>query len=246
MGELTPTLYQNLKDMGYGMTLETENAIIEQLFLSGERREIYDALLGLFKLTPEDISTPQDVLRAIESGVADPMALSLIKEKLAGLFPGVEIGDTFVSDFMDEMTKLLEKSTFISNEIKKKFKIPDQTITVSQSGSTIYIASQQAQAYATGGYPTAGDLFMANEAGPEFVGLQGRRTVVANNMQIVDGISQGVLEGMLMAATISESRSDGSGGNLTIQIGDEVIWRKTMDEARREGQRTGSSVVMVR
>ena len=46
--------------------------------------------------------------------------------------------------------------------------------------------------YAQGGFPSKGDLFMANEAGPEMVGSMGNRTAVANNAQIVEGIRQGV------------------------------------------------------
>lgn len=46
--------------------------------------------------------------------------------------------------------------------------------------------------YATGGYPTSGQLFIANEAGAEMVGTIGGRTAVANNDQIVEGISRGV------------------------------------------------------
>ncbi len=51
--------------------------------------------------------------------------------------------------------------------------------------------------YATGGYPKQGELFWAREDGaPEMVGKMGGNTAVANNEQIVTGISSGVSKGV--------------------------------------------------
>lgn len=46
--------------------------------------------------------------------------------------------------------------------------------------------------FARGGFPPTGQMFIAREAGPEMVGSIGGRTAVANNDQIVEGISAGV------------------------------------------------------
>lgn len=48
------------------------------------------------------------------------------------------------------------------------------------------------QSFASGGFVNSGEAFIAREAGPEMVGRIGNRTAVANNDQIVAGISQGV------------------------------------------------------
>ena len=48
------------------------------------------------------------------------------------------------------------------------------------------------KAYATGGFPDEGQLFIARERGAEMVGSIGSRTAVANNDQIVKGIASGV------------------------------------------------------
>lgn len=45
---------------------------------------------------------------------------------------------------------------------------------------------------AEGGFPQTGQLFIANEAGPELVGQMGGRTAVANNAQIIQGIALGI------------------------------------------------------
>lgn len=63
-------------------------------------------------------------------------------------------------------------------------------------GKTIYeggtISLGKIPTFATGGFPDSGSLFIANEAGPEFVGTMGGRSAVANNDQIVQGIATGV------------------------------------------------------
>nr|DAG28905.1 MAG TPA: minor tail protein [Caudoviricetes sp.] len=76
---------------------------------------------------------------------------------------------------------------------------------------------------ADGGFVDQGQLFIAREAGAELVGSIGRRTAVANNDQIVEGITYGVREANDDVVTaiyavaqqiISEMRSQdgGSGG----------------------------------
>ena len=54
------------------------------------------------------------------------------------------------------------------------------------------ISIDQIQYMAEGGFVDEGQLFIAREAGAEMVGAMGRRTAVANNDQIVEGISAGV------------------------------------------------------
>ena len=54
--------------------------------------------------------------------------------------------------------------------------------------------------YALGGFPNMGELFIANERGPEMLGKMGNRNVVANNQQITAGIKAAVVEGMMEVA----------------------------------------------
>lgn len=53
--------------------------------------------------------------------------------------------------------------------------------------------------YASGGFPSTGQLFIAREAGAELVGNIGGRTAVANNDQITEGIAQAVYSAMMSA-----------------------------------------------
>jgi hypothetical protein len=48
--------------------------------------------------------------------------------------------------------------------------------------------------YAKGGFPANGEMFIANEAGPELVGTMDGKTAVANQEQIVEGIRRGVYD----------------------------------------------------
>lgn len=73
---------------------------------------------------------------------------------------------------------------------------------------------------ANGGYVDQGQLFIAREAGAEMVGSIGRRTAVANNDQIVEGITYGVREAnddvvtaiyAVAQQVISEMRNQGGG-----------------------------------
>ena len=57
-----------------------------------------------------------------------------------------------------------------------------------------------------GGFPDIGQLFIARERGPEMVGSIGNRAAVANNDQIIDGISSGVYEAVRAAMSESDDR----------------------------------------
>lgn len=60
---------------------------------------------------------------------------------------------------------------------------------------------------ADGGFVDEGQLFIAREAGAEMVGGIGRRTAVANNDQITDGIAQAVFDALAETGLIEYVRS---------------------------------------
>lgn len=61
--------------------------------------------------------------------------------------------------------------------------------------------------YAGGGFPDAGQLFVANEAGPELVGNIGGRTAVANSDQITTGIAQAVSGAMMPEVALLQEQN---------------------------------------
>lgn len=72
-------------------------------------------------------------------------------------------------------------------------------------------------AYASGGFPEHGEMFVAREAGPEMVGRIGSRTAVANNDQIVAAVSDGVYQAVL-AATKSAGSRQANGGQQVVKV----------------------------
>lgn len=83
------------------------------------------------------------------------------------------------------------------------------------------ISVPQIPMLANGGFVDQGQLFIAREAGAEMVGSIGRRTAVANNDQIVEGIATATREGnedlinalyAVAQQIIAEMRNQGNGG----------------------------------
>lgn len=92
--------------------------------------------------------------------------------------------------------------------------------TIGYTGGISAIPTVSIPRYADGGFVDQGQLFIAREAGAEMVGSIGRRTAVANNDQIVDGITYGVREANDDVVTaiyavaqqiIAEMRNQGNG-----------------------------------
>lgn len=72
--------------------------------------------------------------------------------------------------------------------------------------------------YAKGGFPAAGEMFMARENGPEMVGRMGNRSAVANNDQIVDGIKAGVYDAVVEAMMMFRADGDGENKEPVIEL----------------------------
>ena len=97
--------------------------------------------------------------------------------------------------------------------------------------------------YASGGFPSMGEMFIAREAGPELVGSIGRKTAVANNDQIISGIEAGVYRAMVAA------NNGKSGSNQTIRIVNEidgdVVGEKVIQYHNGRVLQTGASPLLV-
>lgn len=100
-------------------------------------------------------------------------------------------GKSAASNFSAGFQKGLDKKAF-----KTKIILSDKDVQLAQAAAKLTLT---AAAYADGGMPPQGDIFIANEAGPELVGRIGRRTAVANQDQIVASVSSGVSQGVYEA-----------------------------------------------
>lgn len=83
----------------------------------------------------------------------------------------------------------------IKNALKSKLKT---TIRIKENSGSV-LSTFTLSAYAGGGFPKEGQMFLAREAGPELVGNIGNKAAVANNDQIIEGIKQGVYTAVVEA-----------------------------------------------
>lgn len=106
------------------------------------------------------------------------------------------------------------------------------------------------QPYATGGFPDHGEMFIAREAGPELVGRIGNRTAVANNDQIVQGITYGVsnANGQVVNALYAVASQivravESSGGD--VYIGERMVTREITKTQNRQNRMYGKTLQRV-
>ena len=91
----------------------------------------------------------------------------------------------------------------------KQVHIPQLNVTfnptVKKTGNNVTVGASPriALAYANGGFPDVGEMFLARENGPEMIGRIGGRSAVANNQQITEGIKQAVIDGMMQVSMMS-------------------------------------------
>lgn len=120
----------------------------------------------------------------------------------------------FSGDYSSFASTIVGKTSWISENIgallgklaslKTSFDLATSSISAYQSqyGSFMGEAVRQweiGSAYASGGFPGVGEVFIAREAGPELVGTINGHTAVANNDQIVEAVASGVYEAVSAA-----------------------------------------------
>lgn len=193
-----------------------------------------------------------------------PQKIEEMKISLRNKFK--EILDNITTTFTNAKTKVMEKITSIKDGIKEKigeaidwlkdhFKFPDiktphfEWTTKPATGWVADILSAlslptslpklNVSWYAKGGFPSTGQFFMARESGPELVGTIGNRTAVANNDQIISGISQGVYNAMVNAQVGTAS------GVNNVYIGNKQVYKAFNSGLRTENNRLGTNAVRV-
>lgn len=104
-----------------------------------------------------------------------------------------------------------------------------------------YIDEVEIPKLADGGFVDEGQLFIAREAGAEMVGGMGKKTAVANNDQIVEGISAGVSdanEGVISAIYALIGAVERK--EMSVSIGDDVVGRAYDRYTDQRGVRVNS------
>lgn len=148
------------------------------------------SIAGAFRACADRISAGWTAIKDAAGSVMSFVAEGF-KSFVNGLIGGVE---SFVNAFVRGINRV------ISGVNKLSITVPDW---VPELGGKKFgfdlksVATLKLPRLASGGFVDAGQLFIAREAGPELVGRMGTRTAVANNDQIVEGISAGVSDANL-------------------------------------------------
>ena len=144
----------------------------------------------------------------------------------------------------DMKAKLERREIAFDTTVYMKAKVTNHNVDVyfSANGGVFTSAGRRPiQAYATGGVPDGGQMFVAREAGPELVGTLGSHTAVMNNDQIVASVSDGV------ARAVASVMAGNNGGSNTIILNydGKTLFKAIVDQNNQQYQRTGNSPLMI-
>lgn len=146
---------------------------------------------------------------------AQDMAITVTDSMLAGGNASADFAEAFSANLetvRSQMASLGQSSLSVNetaNGISFTARIVSAVARILRFGRTPLLFGG---GFASGGFPTDGQLFLANEgSAPEMVGLMGGRTAVANNDQIVEGIRQGVYDAVVAA-------NSNSGGDVSVKV----------------------------
>lgn len=190
-----------------------------------------------------------------EASVTDPIAASFgnMRSDMEGTFRNVKsmfqsqwsgISGWFASNVARPMVNSLKNAGWYdagreaAQGIKRgldsvelpKFHLDWNTVTKKVEETTINLPILDLKFYARGGFPTAGQMFVARESGPELVGRIGNRSAVANNDQIVAGIEEGVYRAVTAAMSDSDNNI-----NVTVYLDGKQLYRNQQQVARATG-----------
>lgn len=190
-------------------------------------RSILDEESGLILVTRETLKTHSP------SKVFEDIGLNIDEGLANGITNNTDLVTTSMTTMLNTLTEKFE--TFTNrlrnalNSMLSDFARSMSTMRIDEDGEVTYkrIEAKKIERFATGGFPTTGSMFIANEAGPELVGRIGTRTAVANQDQITEGIAQAVYNAMMSA--------NQSGGNQNINLfidGKQV--NAAVEKAKRE------------
>ncbi len=142
------------------------------------------------------------------------------------IFKGVV--DTFVGIFKAPINFIIDGINAFTRMLNK-IKIPDWVPGVGGKGFSI----PRIQHLATGGMPEVGQMFIANEKGPELVGEIGGKSFVANQNQMLDLIDKKLQKsGGLQNAT------------FIIQVGDEQVAKKVLKDLNGMAKSNGKPITI--
>ncbi len=149
---------------------------------------------------------------------------------------------------MNEMDGIIKgkvlKATVTSDTDKDSVDKSVNTVKKAMNGiGSVFVGIKSLFGFADGGFPDTGELFIAREAGPELVGRINGKTAVANNDQIVSGISSGVYNAMVSA--MSRSHRANTTVTAIFQVDGKQVAKQVINAHNREVMQTGRSPLLI-
>lgn len=243
--------YNNEQLKIIGENYNTERNLAQRAYDEGVIS--YEEYLGLLKSADDGRINDEETLRTeldkIQKGVYEDLANHYVKiEKetdrnskemkklIRGIFKdaGYDEKDikkfsTFGEDVGKNYAKGIEKGF---NSKRLKFNVPNDN----PFGIKDYSFSLQASVlgYAQGGLPPVGQLFVANERGPELVGQIGGQSFVANQDQVLE----------LLDRKIANANTGISNATFVIQVGSKEISRTVLNDLQNMAKSNGKPITI--
>lgn len=130
------------------------------------------------------------------------------------------------------------KSTLLANA-----KIDVETNSNGQPTVPKTLTSILINGFSTGGFPDAGDMFIANESGAEMVGSMNGRPAVANQSEIAQGFTEAIYPAMYGAVKSGMESSKGISAapvvEFTWKTGEEILYKATLKGKQKYKQQYG-------
>ena len=152
----------------------------------------------------------------------------------------VTLPTTIFENFKNTIGNVVTKLKEMFGYNGKKLEVDASSTNTKKSADTTKTTKTVKQ-YATGGFPTIGQLFVAREAGPEMVGTLGGKTAVANNDQIANGFAQAIYPAIYNAVSSAMSNFGGNTSvNITLEGDAEGLFNVVQKQANNYMNRTGN------
>lgn len=185
-----------------GQKLSSDPKFLEMLAKSKSAGADLDEYLiaGLKSKLPELKQQGNSLVFDLEKAISSATNSSAEKMpsysgKLVSQYKSIFDNDnTVVSSIKTWMNSIKNALSEVETSVRN-FKLPKIQLDIQTNLGSISTSNPNygpIATYASGGLPSTGQLFIANEAGPELVGRIGGRSAVTNNDQIVEAVSIGV------------------------------------------------------
>lgn len=264
--DMTATILRGYVNMNFGEEManyipESAKSTIDGLTsaLTNGQGEAYDAAYNLGENVKKgyddslDINSPsvemekrgEYSIQGLVNGLSNTELLAIELDKIVGQF---DILDS-VKDLWSKVTGWWKNISLPTVDLKMPhFSWTTQTASgwmadiLKGIGLEPKLPKLNVEWYASGGFPTMGQMFVARERGPELVGRIGNKNAVVNNDQIISGIASAVYSAMMAA---QEDGNNGSGGSarIIVQIGDQAVGEASVRYINGQIVQTGTSPI---